>query len=57
MMMINSETEYKIDIRKTLREQSTILDKRTTIVFACYFVQDRQTGLLSKKLEGKSINK
>jgi hypothetical protein len=30
MMIDIAEKEYKIDIRKTLPEQSTILDKRTT---------------------------
>jgi hypothetical protein len=42
-MMIDAE-EYKIDIRKTLHEQSTILqEEQQTIMFACnLFGIDRQ---------------
>jgi hypothetical protein len=36
MMIDIAEEEYKIDIRKTLREQSTILtQEQQTIMFAC----------------------
>jgi hypothetical protein len=59
MMIDIAEEEYKIDIRKTLTEQSTILhEEQQTIMFACnLFWIDRQVYYRRIKInkEAKAI--
>jgi hypothetical protein len=48
MMIDIAEQEYKIDIQKTLPEQSTKTKEQQNNSVRLLFVRDRQTGLLSK---------